>query len=58
MDVRVSVFVSGNDVYVVGDEIVSSGTNNTICHSTLWRNGVAQRLSNNNESEASSVFVK
>jgi len=54
-----SVFVSGNDVYVAGwEEYRSSiGVITTITHAVLWKNGVYQRLSDDNNSQASSVFV-
>ena len=43
-----SVFVSGSDVYVAGDENQN--------RAVLWKNGTRQQLSND-ESEANSVFV-
>jgi hypothetical protein len=48
-----SIYVSGNDVYVAESNRYSSFDN----HATLWKNGVAQRLSSDRYSEAHSVFV-
>jgi len=47
-----SVYVSGNDVYVVGQEF--EGYYKKVA--TLWKNGVAQKLSDK-ESNANCVFV-
>ena len=46
-----SVFVSGRDVYVAGEEYIQDGY-----YPMLWKNGVAQKLSNN-YGRASSVYV-
>jgi hypothetical protein len=57
-----SVFVSGGDVYVVGKNFYKmrwSGYNYEVggeC-AALWKNGVAQRLSDSRDSYANSVFV-
>ena len=47
-----SVFVSGGDVYVAGQEKNEDGRD----LATLWKNGVAKRLSGE-KSEATCVFV-
>jgi hypothetical protein len=43
-----SLYVSGNDVYIVGNEKSAA---------KIWKNGEAQKLSNGIESSANSVFV-
>jgi hypothetical protein len=48
-----SVFVSGDDVYMAG--YISAGFNNE--YAALWKNGVAQKLSDIRGSKAKSVFV-
>jgi hypothetical protein len=58
-----SIFVFGSDVYVAGWECEFRGDDSDVSnygishYATLWKNGVAQRLSNE-ESSAYSVFVK
>ena len=48
-----SVFVSGNDVYVAGQDLTGE-----IYHARLWKNGIVQELTQSaNYTEASSVFV-
>ena len=50
-----SVFVLGNDVYVVGYEKFEYGNRNV---AKLWKNGIAHNLTNaKNEAKAYSVFV-
>jgi len=50
-----SIFVSGNDVYLVGQ---SFGKGNDPYVATLWKNGVAQRLGDGKDnSHACSVYV-
>jgi hypothetical protein len=55
-----AVFVSGNDVYVAGYTNTSHGSRNYTSEdhgvATLWKNGKAQRLSNN-DSRARSIYV-
>lgn len=48
-----SIYVSGNDVYIVGYEGYS--TNSKVA--MLWKNGVAQSLSEQSNNEAYSVYV-
>lgn len=49
-----SVFVSGSDVYVTGNEATSTAIN-----AKLWKNGVAESLSDGaTYAKASGVFVK
>jgi len=55
-----SVYVYGSDVYVVGYESDLSTDpyqKSTGAFAALWKNGVRQRLGNNNRSAASYVFV-
>lgn len=52
------IFVSGTDVYIVGNQFVSNGVNST-WSVMLWKNGVPTVLmtSLNNAADATSVFV-
>jgi len=54
-----SVFVTGNDVYVAGEESYEDNRmENPICIAKLWKNGVAQNLTNESSyAQANSVYV-
>jgi len=53
-----SVYVSGNDVYVVGWEDVRSENGDIRKVAKIWKNGIAQNLTDGkNDAEALSVYV-